>query len=83
MIFLLERMSYWQSQTEYLFCFFSVLHPVSTQDTNIISKTLAKGMVLVEGKYDMWYRKSHVILCLYSVKVLFCINLIYQTLLLV
>jgi hypothetical protein len=31
---------------------------------NIISKTLAQGMILVEGKYDMWYGKSHVILCL-------------------
>ena len=37
----------------YFFCFFPVSHPVSTQDTNIISKTLAQGMILVEGKYDM------------------------------
>ena len=48
----------------FLIMFFSVSHPVSTQDTNIISKTLAQGMILVEGKYDMWYGKSHVILCL-------------------
>jgi hypothetical protein len=26
---------------------------ISTQDTNIISKTLAQGMILVEGEYDM------------------------------
>ena len=37
----------------FLIMFFSVSHPVSTQDTNIISKTLAQGMILVEGKYNM------------------------------
>jgi hypothetical protein len=37
----------------FLILVFSVSHPVSTQDTNIISKTLAQGMILVEAKYDM------------------------------
>ena len=32
-----------------LFSVFSVSHPVSTQNTNIISKTLAQGMILVAG----------------------------------
>ena len=42
----------------------SVSHPVSTQDTNIIPRALARGMILVEGWYRMWYGKSHIILCL-------------------
>ena len=37
----------------FLILVFSVSHPVSTQDTNIISKTLAQGMILIEAKYDM------------------------------
>jgi hypothetical protein len=37
---------------------------VSTRDTNIIPRALAWGMILVEGWYGMWYRKSHIILCL-------------------
>jgi len=43
----------------------SVLHPVLTRDTNIIPRTLARGMILVEGWYVMLYGKSHIIsLCL-------------------
>ena len=42
----------------------SVSHPVSTRDdTNIIPRALARGMILVEGWYGMWYGKSHIILC--------------------
>jgi metal-dependent HD superfamily phosphatase/phosphodiesterase len=37
----------------------SVSHPVSTRDTNIIPRALARGMILVEDWYGMWYRKSH------------------------
>ena len=48
----------------FLYFVFSISHPISTQDTNIIPKTLAQGMILVEGKYEMWYGKSYVILCL-------------------
>ena len=42
----------------------SVSHPVSTRDTNIILRTLARGMILVEDWHGMWYGKSHIILCL-------------------
>jgi hypothetical protein len=42
----------------------SVSHPLSTRDTNIIPRALARGMILAEGWYGMWYGKSHIILCL-------------------
>jgi len=42
----------------------SVSHPVSTRETNIIPRALARGIILVEGWYRVWYGKSHIILCL-------------------
>ena len=42
----------------------SVSHPVSTRDTNIIPRALARVIALVEGWHGMWYGKSHIILWL-------------------
>ena len=41
----------------------SVSYPVSTRDTNINPRALARGMILVESWYGMWYGKNHIILC--------------------
>ena len=39
-----------------------------SRDTNIIPRALARGMILVEGWYGMWYGKSHIIFSIYQLE---------------